>query len=260
MPSVPPSIARTPATFGLIGVVILGFFTLWLSSGSEAALSAVMQLSLVSGWPLSRPWSVITYWVLQPVGGFGLLMTLLLSFWLYQIGRFMEPSLGSWRLVQLWLLLAVVGGLSLAVGMRVLTFSPLILGFSVPLAALTLVWAARNRGAEVRLFGVLPLKAPVLGIAFAAIVAVGVGTGAPLLALFCAVPFVLGWLIGVGTVPLFQPQSVLAAKPTKAEIERQRAFEEEVARRKQERYEQEKLRALFERSADVEDPEERRDS
>lgn len=202
-------------------------------------------LSFASTEALRQPWSFITYPFTLSIGRdlFGPLFTLLLLLWTYQIGTSVENDQGRGRYLGFWALATVLPALLLLIpGARGVLMGPYL-----PIAALTVAWATRNANTPVLLMGLVPIAAKWIGaLAALGIFAQYYGFGV-LTAVLMLVPLGLSWAWAAERIPVLPyHERRYAHKPSKVEAQREIDFMKEVAKRKDDRAEKERLRRLLE--------------
>lgn len=226
-----------------------------LAMGIAATLVVSSFFTFFTGWfarlfafnpgdSLTRPWSILTYpFVHNGLGDpLALLFFIFLLLWVFWTGSFLERDAGIKKAALFWVGMTVLPALLLGVGMRLSGGGAYIAGPFLPLSAITVYWGVRNKEARVMLWGILPIK----GIYIAALSVAGTFFvwASPIwwLGFFAVAHTGLAWWIaqkGLLRAPAIP-------KKTKAQVEREERFEEEVRRRKRERDEQERLRRLLE--------------
>lgn len=227
-----------PLAIGIAAALILGsfftFFTQWF----------FRLFAFNPGDALQRPWSVLTYpLAYSGLGGpFALLCFIFLIIWVFWIGGFLERDAGIGKAALFWTGMTVLPALLLGLGMRLSGEGTFVFGPFLPVSAVSVYWGVRNKEAVVMLWGILPLK----GIYIAALAVAGTFFvwASPVwwLGFFAVAHTGLAWWIaqkGLLRAPAIP-------KKTKAQVEREERFEEDVRRRKRERDEQERLRRLLE--------------
>lgn len=223
------------AALGVMSLVTLLFPIVW------AALAFVPESAL------GRPWTPITYPFALTVGSglFGPLFTALLLFWTYQIGSSIENDQGQTRYLGFWGLATLLP----AALMLVPGAGGVLAGPSLPIAALTVVWATRNANSQVLMMGFFPIAAKWIG----ALAALGIFAqyypASILAGILSLVSLGIAWAWAAEKIPVFPYHA--RRKPSKAEAKREINFTKEVAKRKDERSDCERLRKLLE---DGDDP------
>ncbi len=214
-----------------------------------AGTGAADVLSFGPTW-LSKPWSIFTY----PFVYFGLsgpLSVLFLVFligWLLFVGRSLEQAYGSAKLAVIWGVATVLPAALLYAGMLLLKKGDLVYGPMLPLGALSVMWACRNREARIMLY-FIPVNGRILGWITALLVLVSYGSASPVLGLLAILHLGLASLVADDKIPGIRLVAPLHVREvSKAEKIRQETVLADVARREFERSEKDRLRELFERS------------
>lgn len=233
-----------PVTVSIIGVLIIGTLLSW------AIPSLAANLIFASKDVFSRPWSLLTYPFVNGILGsaVGPIFFVFLVIWLFQIGGQVERSHGGRNFGILWLIISVISVVPL------LLVGASAAGTLIPVACLTVMWATRMPNSQVLLFGMLPIAAKWIGV----LSVLGVffsyaSSGAMVLpGLLACTSCGLAFLYASNRIPKLNYGlgygSFAQQKPTKEQLRREREFEDDVKRRKQEREERERLRKLFESS------------
>ncbi len=207
-------------------------------------------LSFGPTW-LSKPWSIFTY----PFVYFGLsgplsiLFLVFLIAWMLFVGRSLEQVYGSAKFAAIWVIATVLPAALLYAGMLLLKKGDLVYGPMLPLGAVSVMWACRNRAMRIMLYGLIPLNGRILGWLTALFVLVSYGSASPVLGLLAILHLGLASLVADDKIPgirLIAPLHV--REVSKAEKIRQETVLADVARREFERSEKDRLRELFERS------------
>jgi hypothetical protein len=231
-----------PITIGICFLLVLGSIASWLSPKFGILVA-------FDGKILPRLWALLSYpYSGSSLAGSGIIFLAFLIMWMWSIGGAIERDHGSRNFLLLWLLVTVLSSLSLAI-----LQAPAV-GVLLPEAAITVMWAARNKTVTVRMMGIIPVPSWVVGALLAAIVfftyastAAGILTGLVALTT-CGLSFLyasnkipkLSYGLGYG--------SYTKRKPTQAQKKREAAFRADVFDREQERADRERLRKLFESS------------
>ncbi|MER3495700.1 MAG: hypothetical protein C4320_02070 [Armatimonadota bacterium] len=233
------------ATTVIVGLLGVGALLTLLAPAAGLALSFVPREFV------TRPWTALTYpLVISISGGLGgPIFTALLLFWTYQVGRSLEAVMTTPRFIKLWLF----GTLFPALILSPVSSSLLLAGPLFPVSVLTVVWATRNANSPVLLMGFFPLAAKWIGALAALGVLATYYPAGPLIGLLALVPLGLAWAFALGRIPGLRVAVPRVAKPTKEQRRRDAEFEGEVARRRAEREEKDRLRRLLEGPA-ADDP------
>lgn len=241
MAGLPLWVRNTPGTVGVLAAMAVGLVATWAQP-----VAVIANFALASGDV--RAWPYLTYPFL--VGAGELIFVLLVALWTWSMGSQLERQVGTRTLLVLFGVATVVSGVVFAVAAQAIQPGRVAAGPTLPVAALTCAWAAKNRLARVSLFGVIPVPAAAVAVLAVLSVAYSYGFAAPLLGLVCCVPSVLAWFWGAG-VPRFarrDPETV-GRGPAMGGKEFD-AYRERVRQREKERDEQERLRRLFEGGGD----------
>jgi hypothetical protein len=234
----------SPVVLSICGLIV-AMSVLFFFVGTGAA----DVLSFGPTW-LSKPWSILTY----PFVYFGLsgpLSILFLVFligWLLFVGRSLEQAYGSAKLAAIWGVATVLPAALLFAGMLLLKKGDLVYGPMLPLGALSVMWACRNREARIMLY-FIPVNGRILGWITALLVLVSYGSASPVLGLLAILHLGLASLLADDKIPGIRMIAPLHVREvSKAERIRQETVLADVARREFERSEKDRLRELFERS------------
>jgi hypothetical protein len=172
-------------------------------------------------------------------------------------GGQVEREVGGVRYGLFMLLMVFVGGLSIWLGTQFLGVPYRLGGPFLMVAPISIVWAVRNPTAQVMLYGIVPVSARVLGFFTAALVILLLGADAPLLGVFACANLAVAFLWASDRIPRFPYRSVPKPyQPSRAQVEYDEKYFDDVKRREREREERERLRKLFEDSLD-DDPKDR---
>lgn len=152
-----------PVTWAVLGANVLTFVVAFVSGVTWSGLAFYAPAFLL------RPWTAFTYPLL---GAGGVLWVLLGGYVLWLFGGSLERAWG-WRGYTIFLLL-VSGSTAAALWLAsvLLGRGAVLAGFGMPLAAITVAWAAINPYERVLLYFVLPLEARWLGILAAVFVVI----------------------------------------------------------------------------------------
>lgn len=194
-----------------------------------------------------RPWALLTYpLAFSGLGDpFQLLWFILLLFWVMFAGGFLERDAGIGKAAAFWVGATILSALAVGVAAIAMKGGPPLSGPYLPVAAVTVYWGVRNKDFPVMLWGILPLKGIYIAIISVAGTFFGYGAGG-------GTSFVVGLAacLHLGVAWLLAEKSLIRipalAKRSKAQIERDEKFEDDVRRRRQERDEVERLRRLLE--------------
>ncbi len=228
-----------PATMALIALCAIGYVLAWATTGTTAAWLGLRI-------PNALPWTFVTYPFTGDGNGSGVLFFFLLLAWMAWVGGAMESALGSRKFLGFFLISSALGGLSLWIGGQALGTSLFLDGPHLPVSALTVAWGMRNQTSQISIWG-FPVSGKVLAILTFVLVLFTFGTGAPLMGLFACIPLAVAALFALGKLPglAYERAAVGPSKPTKAQIEKEKAYFDDVRRREKEREEQDRLRKLL---------------
>lgn len=236
---------RTPATLGLVVALAIGFLVGWLLADGRWYRLAGFDTQAPS------PLGFVAYPLASGFYGLGLLCFLFALYWLWMIGTTLERDLSSKTWLIVWGVATIVGA-SIVWLAALITKTPFnLLGPYWPIAAVTMIWCARQPESQILMMGLIPLKAKILAILTVVFLVIGFGAGAPLFGLLSALPLGLFWLYGSGRLPgLAFGRSPASDHRLKVQKTKEfHSFIDDVRKREEERAEREKLRELFERSA-----------
>jgi len=195
------------------------------------------------------PWGIVTFPLATPGAPAEITGVLFTCLWVYFLGRTLEEDLGG------GLMLAVFGGLTLIssgswlLGSLAVNASPLLAGVSLPMAAMSVVWAMRNPEHTILFMMIIPLKAKYLAVLMAVITLFTAGAASPFMGVFALIPLVVALLYATNRIPGLRygvaPADSAYKKKNNEEFLK---FQDEVRKKEKEREERERLRKLFEAS------------
>ena len=142
----------TPVTKGFIGVALLSFIAIFISS-SLRIFPLGFFLELRTDRILLAPWTSITY----PLAN-DLLSVVFASIWLWFTGGELERTWGSWRYGVFLTLIILATGFVMSSVSAVAGVYTTVSGLWLPLVGLTWAWAELNPFREVLLWGIVPVK------------------------------------------------------------------------------------------------------
>lgn len=241
-----------PGTIALI-VTLIGFFV--LAWGGLADRLQVLQF--VSSEALARPWSLITYPLYFHGPATNAFFLVILFYWMFWVCGSMEERLRPARLWISFFAFALICGISVLIAHFLVAFGQETAGISIsgpylPVAALTVAWAAIYPDTVVRLFFLIPVQAKWVAVVISALVLFGYGANAPIVGLFAVAPMALAWIWGRNGLPW--PMEHRAKKrETKHKDAEFHTFIDDVKQREKEREERARLKKLFESSLDEPD-------
>ncbi len=236
----------SPVTYGLTGVILLGALLTW---GNPVWMTETFAML---GRPFPKVWTILTYPLADTVllhAGTGPIFTVFLVMWLLGMGRNLEPEHGSAKFLGLWFALTLIGAIPLAIA-----------GYSaggtlIPVAMLSVIWGIRFKDATVMLFGLVPIAGKWLAVMSVLVVFFNYAvSGSQVLAgLLACLGCGVAYLYADNKIPKVRyglkfAQVQTQHKPTKAQVEREKQYYDDVHRREKEREERERLRKLFEDS------------
>lgn len=238
----------TPATFILIGVLVVSFLAAWFTMGS-GRLGRLLSFEL----DFSQPWGLLTFPFASQGDGRDLFFFLLMILWFYFIGTSVERDLGIPKYLGFFFGSAVLAAIFMFIGSLVLPAARngFLFGPSLVISALTVAWGFRNPRQQIMLYMIIPVSGLILAWLSIAITLFGFGSqfGSPLMGAFACLHLGVAYLFATNKLPGFTyAKPAVEYRPSKAQMEREKAYFDDVKRREQEREERERLRQLFERS------------
>jgi hypothetical protein len=240
----------------VVGIVLVPFLAAWLGAGPFL----MEAFSLVPGRVASAPWTVFTYPFADSGNGGAFIFILFSALWAYWVCTPIEKETGSPLLLMLLGIFILTGGLALSLGAFLGGATRIYSGAYLPLAALTVLWAARNPNATVLLMMVIPVQAKWIGVISAAAVLFGIGTASPLVGVAALLPLALAAAYGLNRIPGVKfGESLADRKKGKAKDRQFNRFMDDVKKREKEREERERLRRLFESSLKDDSDRDKRD-
>ena len=239
---------RFPVTWSILGSLIASAFVFW------SIQSRTLESFVVGPEVLREPWRLLTYaWAHSPLGdGLGILFFAFLCFWVYSIAPSIEDGMGSVRFAILWFVATLLGGLAFALGTVATGVGVHEMGPWLPISALTVIWAARNQSAQLRLYGLIPMSGRLLAVITVVMDIFMLGSQSPVIGVVATLPLGLWWLFGNNQIPFasFSGESIskrLTDRPVMrgTQVYDQKYYDD-VKDREIEREEKERLRRLFE--------------
>lgn len=205
-----------------------------------------------AGRGILRPWALLTYpWAYLTTSGAGIIGFALLMFWLYWIGRSVERDIGPQKMAAFWFSATLIGALcNWIASYWTFTLTPL-MGPSLPIAAVTILWCTRNPNATVHVYMVIPVAAKWIGWMVVAFVLISFGNRYPLFGLLECVPLALAYFYGSNRIPGLPYGAGGVYKLTKKEattrgqVMYDQSYFDEVKQRETERAENERLKKLL---------------
>lgn len=162
-----------PTTMTLITISIVSFFfTTFVPSGGPFRFLAFESTT----WP-ARFWTPFTW----PLVGYGL-GALFAALWAWWIAGSLERSWGTRTFTIFFVAVSALTAFTLWGGALLLGRPAAIAGLWQALAAPTVAWCVLNRREVIRVYGIIPVSAPILGAI--TVIALWYENGAPWLGLF----------------------------------------------------------------------------
>lgn len=153
-----------PVTKALVIVTVIMFlFRLVTINTSLYALAREFIAFQTPFW-IMRPWTAFTYPLMTTCGAMCVLFYCLMLWW---FGGSLERSWGSRIYAWFFLIISGISAASVFVGSLITGAPVTLLGVGMPIAAITVAWAALNPEATILLYFVLPAKAKYVGMATA---------------------------------------------------------------------------------------------
>lgn len=243
-----------PITIGIIASVIFFAFIWWFAAGK-----GMEQFALMPDWQ-SRPWTLLTYpWAFTPFyDGLQILFFVIMVMWVFWTGGSVERDLGPIKYSVLWLAMILLPAIIIVL------LGPLVnrvfaAGMWLPEAGITVVWCMRNLGAQIRLYGIIPLSGKVLAWVTVVVTILVSGAGNPPFGFVAALHLAVAWAFGSNLIPFWRyahgggtfGKAKIQDRPYLRKSERmEKGYYEDVKKREKEREERERLRKLFESSLD----------
>lgn len=222
----------------------VGFVVPWLLGNGDV-------LREFLGFSLRSPWGALTFPFVHSGDGTMFFWFLLSLMWVWWVGNDAERSYGKVGMLLHFFGFAILMSLGWLVGALIVGQPNAILTGAFPaVAAMSVLFAARNPEQPVSFFFIAQFPAKWLALITALLVLFNYGTGAPLLGVMLALPLGLVWLYGQNRLPIRPGPMPMPSsrKPSKQQIEREAQFRTKVMDREKEREERERLRKLFENS------------
>jgi hypothetical protein len=243
-----------PITLGIIASMIVFAFVWWFAAGK-----GMEKFFLGPDWQ-SQPWTVFTYpWADTPFySAFRIVCFVFLVMWMHWTGGSVERDLGPTKYAVLWLAMILLPAIFIVL------LGPLVnyvgaAGMWLPEAGITVVWCMRNLGAQIRLYGIIPLSGKVLAWVTVAVTILVSGAGNPLFGFVAGLHLAVAWAFGSNMLPFWRyshgggvfGKPKLSDRPFLKKSERvDKGYLEDVKKRERDREERERLRKLFESSLD----------
>lgn len=242
-------------TWTLLALAAVPYLVAWLAL--RGVLVDLFGLSLQS--LSAAPWGIITYPLATPGSPQEIMSVLFVCMWMYFLGKTLESDLGPGLMLTLFGALTLIASGAWLLGSLVTGVSPLLAGVSLPLAALTVVWAMRNPEQSILFMMFIPLKAKYLAVLTAVITFFGAGGASPFMGVFALIPLGAAFLYASNRLPGLRYGATPADSASKKKNNEEfRRFQDEVRKKEKEREERERLRRLFEASLRDDDKDSKR--
>jgi membrane associated rhomboid family serine protease len=149
----PFSLASVPVVRGLLIAAAIGFLSFFFTLGQGTPLLRLLEFR-TTGMDWARIWTWATYGVMvtSPIA------LLFQGFWLYIVGGSLERTWGARNFLALFLIFSAIGAVAFIPATLIFGVPVALHGLILPLAALTVAWAALDPDLEIRLWGVLPIR------------------------------------------------------------------------------------------------------
>ncbi len=244
---------NTPVTIGLVATLAL----------SAIALAVVQKPGFethrLENDLLSQPWVILTYpWSFHMLSsGFGLLFGISLLLWLFSAGSALEYEMGSKRFLVFWFVITLLGGAGIWLGAKVESIHVFLTEPFLPIAALTVAWSVRNKTQTLSVYGVIPVRAYVLGWLASILLVLSYGSTVPVLGLFATLPLIIAFCFASDLIPRLSFSGDPTARnrrrisptekelTTRGQVRYDQSYFDEVKRRELERLEKERLKQLL---------------
>lgn len=236
----PYAARKAPFTLFLMASLVATFLLYWM-----AMAPGIDALALSSKAAFAQPWRLLLYPWASPAGG--LLGMVFFLMWIWWVGEPTEAAMGSRRFGAYWFAATALIGLAVAVGGSLVGVDALLAGPWAPEAAVTVLWCARNRFAQIRLWCVLPVTGTQLAALTAAALVLALGFQNPIVGLLAGLPLLLAWNFGRGGLPIAVEEGARRGKTAvRGATMYDEGYFENVKQREIDREEKERLRKLFE--------------
>ena len=235
---------KLPVTMTAIVAIAMGFFACWLTI-ADGTLVRLLGL----GAKAPDPWQFLTYFVAFIPSSSAFIGVIFSALWLYMIGQTLEPSVGTRRYALVMLGMILLGSVMYWLGCTVADYPGFLAGSYLPVAYLSVLWAALNPNSPVRFMFFIPLTAKILALIVGGMVLFGYGSESPLVGVITVLPMIALWF-GADMVLGNRKVSGKSAAERRQEQREFNQFIDKVRDREKEREERERLRKLFEDSLD----------
>ncbi len=234
---------RIPVTMSLLVYSML----IYVLASFGLGIGILEHMIFTSRGFITSPWSLVTYPLVPVLGSiFGFLASM---FWLWIAGGTLERSWGPTKFAAYMVLNTVVSALGLLIGGILTGHNMQLLGLWLPLAGMTVAFAAKNPNESVLFAFVIPLKLKYLAVISAASVLISFAYGGFIVAVFallgCA--FSLWYATGIKLPfdfkPRPKPKNVIRVYPRESATSKLNPFKSI-----KERQEQERLKNILKKS------------
>ncbi|MBC8064496.1 MAG: hypothetical protein H7Y17_06685 [Chlorobia bacterium] len=250
-----------PITIGIIASIVIFAFVWWFS-----ATKGIEQVVLAPTWQ-AKPWTLLSYpWADTPFySGVRLLCFVFLCMWIFFTGGSIERDLGPTKYAVLWLAMILLPALFIVLlGPSVGIVAAA--GMWLPEAGITLIWCVRNPTSQIMMYGIIPLSGKWLGWVTIAVTVLLSGFGSPLFGVISGLHLAVAWAYASNRIPFWTysmgggtfGRAKLTDRPFLKKSEKlDKSYYDDVKKREKERDERERLRKMFESSANDDPPKDR---
>ena len=148
---------RVPVVKLLIISILLTALAFLMLRGLAAVIPGLLAFSSVN--IMIMPWTIATYPLVSVCGSiFCLLFTLFACYWLWLAGGSLERTWGSKTFGLFFFAVAAISALGVTLGSAVVGRAVHLVGLTLPLAGITVAWAALNPDQIINFYAVLPVK------------------------------------------------------------------------------------------------------
>lgn len=234
-----PSLRSRPVTTAIILLFGVGFAI------TAVAPSLLPWFALSRSWPAESPLSVLFYAYTSDPSPRSFIYLLLAGWWMYWIGGEVESRLGPRRFALTWAIASIAMAIMIWAGIQLTGVNVIVLGPWIAIAAITMMWCARNPDTTLRFMFVLPIPGKWLAVITLVLIALGYREGAIFGLLFLAGC----WFWAQGRIPFLPFEATKPLEPetvVRGGIKYDDVYYEDVAERERRRRENERLRKLFE--------------
>jgi hypothetical protein len=235
-----------PVTIGIM-VAFIGLSLIFWFTG----MKHVSSLTFDYDWT-RRPWTILTYpFAYMGLGNINtIIWSIVLLGWMNLACAGVERTIGTPKYAVLWIVLTIVPALLFWAGEAVVQQGSPLAGPFFPVAGISYIWARTHKDYQISIWFV-PLNGVWISWIIIAGVLFGYGMGAPLLGAFSALYLIPCHLYAENMIP-FLPYEIKGYqyRPSKQQREKEANYFADVADRRRQRAERERLRKLFESSLD----------